>query len=998
MRQGRKLIGAITPLRLQALAKLLTKTNRLIMKQMMQCMWGVAFLMLATLPALSQNRVVQGKVIDEITQEPLTGVSVFLKGTNVGTFTDLEGEFALPVGLQSDSARLVFSYVGYRNDERLLTDDLFGESLLIQLREDLIKLDEIVVTGQGIDINKRRLSTKVESVTAEQLERIPSGRVDQLLQAQLPNVQIRLTGGQPGTATTVRSRGIVSALTNSTPIIYVDGVRVDNLNTTSNLALNISGNPHQGAATSALADIPVENIEKIEFINGGAATTLYGSDAANGVIQIITKKGGEGRTNIDFSIEAGVETPTNDFLFFDRTADLLFQNGAVQNYSIGINGGDQNFGYSFAGRITDQAGIRIHNQNELQKIDLRTGLSAKISDVITYRSSFGYTNQDFSRVRNGNAGGYTGMWFAEAGASLFTGPGFNNDLDAMTDAEFAEIQAYTDLAERLQNNRTNINRFQTSQSFEYKPVDNLTVRALGGIDYRVQQETGIVTNEYLNHTRAAAEGEETSTEGVIRNYDRTFTGLTFELSAQHQAEVGDFSFVSTLGGQLFRNEDLQVAYIGENVRDGATIISQAAVRNSDEFFLEVANYGVYVQENIGFRNRYFLELGIRGDGNSAFGDEIGVQYFPKVGASYIMSAEPWFNSEVVSYLKLRGNYGVAGNFPTPFANERTIEFVGFQGEQAAIFGNPGNDDLRPEKTYTFEVGAELAFVNDRISFGINYYQAQTRDALFLVPQPPSNGETDVALQNIGEIQNNGLELTANIVAVRNKDWDIRFGGSLNTLDNEVTDAGGAQPFPINGFSGRTIQTVVIEGQPVGVLRGNRGTFTNGIMTATEPQALLGSTLPDLFGSVNLNVRYKSFTLFANADYQSGAFAHSFDRQFRYRYGVSNEGIPQAEIDENGRGANWLNFTDRFVEATDFFKVRTIGLNYNLPQSLIGSFAKRGQIGFTVMNPINITSTSFDPEATQVGGTQGQGSATTGGIAYGVVSVPRQWLGTLRFTF
>jgi len=966
------------------------------------------FLFLA-IPLFTFAQTIEGRVIDEVTQEPLVGVSVFLKGTNEGTFTQEDGSFVLSVANQSDSARVLFSYVGYKTFEQKLAilrnaggveregSTVLRSGVTIPLQEDLIKLDEIVVTGQGIDINKRRLSTQVATVSGEELDQIPSSRIDRLLQSKLPNVQIRLTGGQPGTATTVRSRGVVSALTNSTPIVYVDGIRVDNLNTTSALALNLSGNPHQGAATSALADIPVENIERVEFINGGAATTLYGSDAANGVIQIITKKGGEGATRVNFSVEAGVATPTNDFLFFDRTDDLLFQNGAVQNYSIGINGGDRKFGYSFAGRISDVAGIRVHDQNAQQKIDLRTGLSAQLSDKVTYRSSFGYTNQDFSRVRNGNAGGYTGMWFAEAGASLFTGPGFNNNLDEQRAEEFAAIEAYADRAEQLQDNTTLINRFQTSQVFEFRPVQNLTIKALGGIDYRVQQETGVVTNEYLNHTRDAKPGEETSTEGSISNFDRTFTGLTFELSAQHQAELGDFSLVSTLGGQLFRNEDLQVAYIGENVRDGATIISQAAVRNSNEFFSEVANYGAYVQENIGFKNRYFLELGLRGDGNSAFGEEIGVQYFPKVGASYIMSAEPFFRSNVVSLLKIRGNYGVAGNFPTPFANDRTIEFVGFLGEQAAVFGNPGNDDLRPEKTYTFEVGADLGLFNDRLSLGLNYYQADTRDALFLVPQAPSNGAADVRLENIGEISNAGFELTANIVAIRNKDWDLRLGGSLNTLDNEVTDAGGAQPFPINGFSGRTIQTVVIEGQPVGVLRGNRGTFTDGVMTSTEAQALLGSTLPDLFGSVSLNLRYRDFTLFANADYQSGAFAHSFDRQFRFRYGVSNEGIPEAEIAENGTG-NWLNFTDQFVEATDFFKVRTIGLNYNLPESLIGRFARSAQIGFTVLNPINITETSFDPEATQVGGAQGQGSATTGGIAYGVVSVPRQWLGSIRFNF
>jgi hypothetical protein len=282
--------------------------------------------------------------------------------------------------------------------------------------------------------------------------------------------------------------------------------------------------------------------------------------------------------------------------------------------------------------------------------------------------------------------------------------------------------------------------------------------------------------------------------------------------------------------------------------------------------------------------------------------------------------------------------------------------------------------------------------------GVNYYRTETRDALFVVPLPPSNGEAEEVLRNIGEIENKGFEIAANIVAIQNKNWDVRLRGTLNTLDNEVTDAGGAAAFNINGFSQRTIQTVVQEGFPVGILRGNRGTFdANGVMIETEALALLGSTLPDLFGNLGLNVRFRDLTFFASADYQSGAVAHSFERQFRFRYGASNEGIAQAEIDANGTG-NWLNFTDQFVESTDFLRVRTMGLSYNLPKNLVSAFARSMSVSFTVLNPLNFASSSFDPEATQVGGAQGQNSATTGGIAYGAESAPRQFVGALRINF
>lgn len=956
-------------------------------------------LLLACTSLLSaQSMQFSGTITDAVTETPLFGVAVAAKGTNQGTTTDANGNFSFNYDGEAP-VTLVFSYLGYRTQE--VTFESSTSDIQLQMSEDLINLDAVVVTGQGIDIAKRRLSTNVVAVDGDRIDQLPTNRVDQLLQSELPNVQIRLTSGQPGTASIVRSRGIVSAFINSTPIIYVDGVRVDNLNTAANLGLVTSGNSHQGAATSALADIPTENIERIEFINGGAATTLYGSDAANGVIQIITKKGGQGRTNITLGVELGSTTPTEDFLFFDRTSDLLFQNGFIQRYSAGINGGNDRFGYSFAGSYNGDEGFRIFNQNENKKIDLRTGFRAKLNDLLTYRSSFGYSNNNFSRVRNGNAGGYTGTWFTESGASLFTGPGFNNNLDELSDAEFAEMQAYVNLAEQLQNFQTEINRFQTSQIFEYQPLSNLTFRATGGVDYRIQRERGIVTNEYLNHTRATPEGSETFTEGSIDNYDRKFLGITFELTGQWNAQLGDFSFVTTGGGQFFRNEDQQVQYSGVDVRDGATIVALAANRISNEFYSEVVNYGVYLQENIGFKNRYFVEFGLRGDGNSAFGDNIGTQYFPKVGASYIMSAEPFFEpifGNAISYVKFRGNYGVAGNFPTPFANERTIAFAGFNGAQAAFFGQPGNDDLKPEKTYTLEVGADLAFLNDRVSLGVTYYNTETRDALFVVPLPPSNGEADDVLRNIGVIENSGFELAANIVAIQNRDWDVRVRGTLNTLDNEVTDAGGAPAFNINGFSQRTIQTVVQEGFPVGFLRGNMGIFdANGVMVETVPLSFLGSTLPDLFGNLGLNVRYKDLTFFASADYQSGAFAHSFERQFRFRYGASNEGIAQAEIDANGTG-NWLNFTDQFVEETNFLKVRTMGLSYNLPQTLVENFARSMSLSFTVLNPLNFASSSFDPEATQVGGAQGQNGATTGGIAYGAESAPRQFVGAIRINF
>lgn len=934
---------------------------------------------------------VSGVVTDKRTGETLPGVSVKVKGSQSGTQTGNKGFYRLAIPQDQEDVLVAVKYIGYKAQEFNITRNTANTSMNIQLEEDLLGLDEVVITGQGMDISKRRLSSNVVSISEKDIKDIPAQRIDQLLQSKLPNAQIRLTGGQAGATSIIRSRGVNSAFISSTPIIYVDGVRMDNLNTKSTLG----GGSATGAAISSISDIPMDNIEKIEFVNGGAATTLYGSDAANGVIQIITKKGGADKTDITVETQMGVETPTADYLHFKRTKDLLFENGFYQKHHLSLNGGDSNFGYSFSGGYQNSTGTQIYNQNTNQRVDLRTGLRANLGAKVTYESSFSYINNKYKRSRNGNQGGYTGLWFAESGASSITGPKFKPDLDAMTDAEYASIKAYVDEAEQLQNNGININRFQTSQVFKYQPLKNLTFKATGGVDYRAQRQQIVTTNQYLSYTTNTS----ITDQGSIDNYDRNYLGLTFELNGQYQAKIKDFSLITTVGGQFFRNEDHQIEYLGSNIRDGAQTIGIAATRTSDEYYSKVVNYGVYVQENIGYQDKMFLDLGLRGDGNSAFGKNIGIQYYPKVGFSYIPSAEKYFDaiSSIVSSAKIRGNYGLAGNFPTAFANERTISFVGFNGAQAASFGQPGNADLKPEKTATYEAGVDLGFLHDRIIISAGFYHSITNDALFVVPPAPSTGETS-QLQNIGKILNRGLEFNTVLTPVKTTDYSLKFNLSINTLYNKVLSSGGAAAFNINGFSARTVQTVVQEGYPVGFIRGNYAVFSDvGLITSTTAQQNLGTTIPNLFGSMGLNFQYKSFNFFANADYQKGAYAISFDRQFRFNYGASTEGIPQAEIDKSGR-TRWLDITNMFVEKTDFIKVRTIGTGYTFKPKMWKGVVKSVNVGLSVVNPLNFSASSFDPEATISGSSQGQNGATTGGISYSTYSSPRQFLASLRLNF
>ncbi len=963
-------------------------------------------LLAGLLPGLlyAQDYQVTGRVIDKETRQPIPGVNVVIAGTVKGTVTDAKGNFVL-ANIADGEYTLSISYIGYRQVARKVTVPESNTDLAINLENDVVGLDAVVVTGQGIDIAKRRLSTNVTTVTREQIERSPATRLDQLLQAQLPNAQIRMNTSQPGSASIIRSRGIVSAAVSSTPVIYVDGVRIDNLNTASTLSLNTSGNRHNGDASSTISDIPLENIERIEYLSGGAATTLYGSDAANGVIQIFTKRGGSGTGNVSFQTILGAETPTTDFYHFDRTADLLYQDAFYQQYRLSMDGGTSDFGYSFSGSMLHTDGTRIHDQNFNTRYDLRTSLTARVGKIGRYVSSFGFTNNRFGRVRNGNAGGYTGMWFAEAGQSV--GFGFNNNLDALEEEEYNRMKEFVSLAEKLQNYRIGVNRFQTSQALELTPIQNLRVRGTVGLDFRSSSEQGIESNQYLIHTRVVPAG--TENRGSIARYERRFLGLTMELTGQHSLNVGNFSFISTLGTQLFRNQDNQAELTGSDLREGSQRITDASTRGSRDFLLTVVNYGVYGQENIGFKNRYFLEFGLRADGNSAFGENIGWQTYPKVGATWVLSDEPFLQglSEVISSVKLRANYGVAGNFPPPFANERTVAFSPFLGASTARFGQYGNPDLKPEKTYTWEAGTDLGLFNDHLTVGFTFYHGTTRDALLYVPLPPSYGEA-VQLQNAGKYLNRGIELATSLTILRNQNCTLRLNTAINTLYNRVLSTGGTPPFAINGFSARTVQSIVAEGQEMGVIRGSAATFgEDGSIVAVDPVAIIAHPLPNLFGNIGLNFSFRNrLNFFATADYQTGAENHSFDRQFRFQYGLPDPDVPAKAIaDAGGRqSAIWLDVTNLFVEKTDYLKVRLIGLDYSLPKKWFGRFVKDVQVGLSATNPFNFVTSSFDPEVDHSGARDpdpnsltgtAQNGASVGGFNYSTSSPNRQFLGNIR---
>ena len=843
-------------------------------------------------------------------------------------------------------------------------------------------LDEVVVTGQGSAVSKRRLSSNITKLSADDLKLFPTDRIDQMLQNAVPNMQITLTTGQPGTTSIIKSRGISSAFTNSTPVIYVDGVRVDNLNTGASL-FNVMNNAYgningQTAASSAVGDIPMENIDHIEYVPGGAATTLYGSDAANGVIQIFTKNHGSGRFNASFTTQVGIDVANSQFYHFDRTKELLHQTGFQQKYGLAFSGGTEQLGYSFGASMSQNTGTIIHDGNEQKKYDIRFGSSVRLNSMLKYTNSFGFVAEDYKRNRNGNQGYYTGLWFAEgAAAANFTYTAadgtqrnFPADIDAASAYEFEQMKAFVSQAEAMQDHKEEIKRFQTSQQLEFTPIRNLSFHATLGVDYRYNTDKLVETNRYLIHTQMKPAG--TTDAGSVSNYDRNYYGITGELNGQWKLYRDEWlSNILTAGFQYFSTHDHQSFYKGQNVRDGARIMTGAGTTSADEWLSYLHNYGVYVQDNVGIFNRYYLDLGLRVDYNTAFGDQVGWQAYPKIGLSYIISDEPWMQNLVqegwVNSLRLLANYGVAGSYPPAFEYQRTIEVSSYLDKQANTFGKNGNPNLGPEKKHSREIGFQGAFFHNVLNLGLTYYNAITMDALFSVPTLPSSGQSSSYLANIGRIRT-----------------------------NKVLSTGGVVPFAIGGFSSRTIVTMVEEGKSVGFLRGTATTLNaDGTVKETLYNQDLGRTIPTVYGNFAISAHWRQLNFTLTGDYQTGAYVHSFDRQFRFAKNIKDDAIPQAALDGTTQAKTWLNFTNFFVEKADFLKIRNIGVDYTFafPNFVLRTL----NLAFNVYNPISITSSSVDPEAV-LSGARTQGAVATGGLSYSSYSLPRQYVLTAKLSF
>lgn len=943
---------------------------------------------------------ITGSIVDAASARPLMDAQVFIPGASRGTLSNSAGRFLLnnvPAGTVTVRVELI----GYAAREQQVTVTA-GQTTLVDfsLSQDAISLEELVVTGVGRETERRKLPTSVNVISAEEIAQVPVTSVDQLLQGRVAGATVNAQSAQAGTAALINFRGVSSVFGAQTPVIYVDGVRVDNSNSTA------AGTG--GEQSSAIADLLTSDIDRIEVTKGGAASTLYGSDAATGVIQIFTKKGRPGDTQITYRSEFGVDQPELKYMFDTPLAfpdlvesgetsptfmeDNFWKTGYSLNNYLGVSGGTDAMTYNVSGRVQNEDGVQAKNESTIYAV--RGGVQAQVNEDVTLNVSGNFTRSQYQRLFNGTAIADPLTSFEVGDALFFSGA---NDLD-----EALDIFLSPDIDET-------VNRFIFSGGMNWSISDNWFARATLGLDYRGNSQRIL---EPIGFTP----GEPT---GQLTRYDRTFTSFSMDAAVGYSwaSAGGSFSNDITVGAQGFRDDESRFSSTGTTFAlPGAPDFDEAAEITSFESNSELFSGGVYIDDSFDMWRKLTLSAGVRVDGSTAFGDEVSTEVYPKFGASYLISNEDFFpTGGLVSQLKLRAAYGETGKPPTPFDKDRSFSATSFRGESAPRFDNPGNPDLKPERTSTIEIGFDGSFLNNRVGLDVTWYDATTTDALFFVPEQPTTGQ-GTQLRNLGEIRNTGWEIGWNAQVLNRETLAWSLGGTFQFVDNRVTDMGGAAAFnvePQKRVCGPPVDCNGdgrVDGEDelaVGAWYVTTPVDTNGdglndgselLYTGSQPQ-------PDMSGSFTTSFRIGThWTISSMADFAVGhevmdwgSVWATFNGIYR-RQEIEGVEFPVRYRTDGTEIGNYSQSAARsgFIYDGDWFKWRELSVRYSMPDAWAGVLkASRGTLYASGRNLMIWSKTDMiDPELNGLSG----GGLALGGESSVTASAPRRWRFGLELVF
>jgi TonB-linked SusC/RagA family outer membrane protein len=812
------------------------------------CLTGALFaaLLLAVPNASAQQ--VTGRVTDGRSGQPMAAVQVFIAGSGVGALSQQNGRYLLlnvPVGSHTITAQRI----GYGSSSQQVTVAA-GQTVQLDftLAEEALGLDEIIVTGTPGGTQRRAIGNAVTSVDASQVAaKVQVNTMQDLLTGRSPGAQFSRSNGNVGTGSRIQIRGVKSFNLSSDPLIFVDGIRIDNkAERGPSLGDNREVNP--------LDEINPQDIQSIEIIKGPAAATLYGTEASAGVIQIITKRGSQGDASFDMSVRQGVNymrdpagrlgdfwtctgdktkvipgsvTPTspqgvrygpNDVctpesgrlvaynpydeanaVIHDGTIGWptqdLFQTGASQSFNLSVTGGVPAARYFLSTNYDLDEGVEYWNENKALRV--RANVNVVFSEKFTLDVSTGFTNGFTQFGQQVPTDG--GLWEDLVWGSGFTAPRINGGA-------VNEPRLVGGFQEHLPPDVADIDvtrdyqRFTGSATMSVIPTSWLSTRAIIGIDRGWEVNTtffplysgqcGLLkdaapcANSVFPRTR----------EGEITLETPSTTNVSLDVGATARAQVtSQIGAATSAGVQFYTREEERLTNIGRGFASplsttvNQTPVSKAEIRYE---FVQNKSAGFYVQEELNWNQRIFLTGALRFDDNSAFGSELDPEIYPKLAATWTVSDESFFTVPMVNSLRFRSAWGASGRQPDAFARVTRFEVIGGPSGTTALRPvGPGNPEVGPERSTELEMGFDVALFNSRVSSEFTYFRAKTEGALLNLSLPPTMGSRGSIQQNLGRLDNWGWELSVNNRVYETPTMSFNLDLTGSHVDNEIKDLG-----------------------------------------------------------------------------------------------------------------------------------------------------------------------------------------------------------------
>ncbi len=967
---------------------------------------------------------VAGRVTDQSSKQPIPAVQFVIVGTTRGTTGGDDGTYRL-ANVVAGERQIRVRRVGYQEMiQRVTIVPGQAATLDFSLVPTAIKIDEVVISATGESERKRERGNSTATIdVAEQVSQAVVNTLPDVLSSRVAGVVVQQSGGTTGSGARIRIRGANSVSLSNDPLIIVDGIRVNS--STSSSSIDVGGQ-----APSRLNDLNPEDIETIEVIKGPAASALYGTAAANGVVQITTKRGRPGTSQWTAHTELGTVREVTNYpanysavevsgtdttfgtpntTFFGCTLDFRsrgfctptglasfnplkqqspFTKGYQEKYGLTASGGSDAATYFLSGEFNKQQGVYAINQ--LRALDIRANIRGQLRDNLDVTANTGYIQSRLRLPQNDNnirgiiPGGLLGSAFKDNGTTRFNEPlngyGFDSPADIMAI-----------------NTQQKIERFIGSLTTNWQALQWLKLTNTSGIDFtnRLDQETipalssGVGTSGFADDQ----EGKRTSNPFQLFVYTlNTNATATFDLKPTVRS-------TTSLGVQ-FNDEIVRgTLAFGQRLLAGSSTIGGAATLfAANETNTENRLIGGYAQQQIGWRDRVFLTGALRGDKNSAFGKSFTAIYYPAASVSWVIGDESFFpRQRFVSSLRVRSAYGESGQRPgvrdaIKFYNPVAVT-VNNQDAAGFTVGGIGNIKLKPERTSEFEGGFDAGLFRDRINLEFTAYKKRTLDALILRNLGPSQGNVLSRFENLGEVSNKGVELLVNgkVLDRPRFAWDVTLNGSWNV--NKVVNLGqdikpivfGANSdqrhqngFPLGAYFVRPITSyedkdkngflsrVNCPGQPV-VAGGPACEITLG-----DSALYAGSPFPTREFAISSRVTlFKRFTFNAVVDHRGGQKLLNFTEYFRCAsfancYAANVATSPK--VDQVAYLAALMGSDAGYVQDASFTKLRELSLRVDVPEALSRKVRVRG-LALTVAGRNLHTWTNYkglDPEINENG--------------------------------